>query len=295
MAEPFFSIIIPTYNRAAFIRKTISSVLSQQYPNFEAIVIDDGSTDDTEAVVSSISDKRIMYYKKINSERGAARNSGIQKATGNFVTFLDSDDLLRDNHLLEAKKFMDENLSADVFSVGYDVVSAQGKVLHSWKTLPSPVNDKLVEGNFLSCLGVFVRRELLLKNLFNEDRSLSGSEDYELWMRIAARYPIYVHNVSTALLVNHNERSVTNFAPDKLINRIAALKMYIASDPQIQVRYGPRLKKLNGYNDLYLALHLAMMKARAAGIRFFMKAFRQHPSMVFKYRFWVVVKKIVLN
>jgi len=70
-----------------------------------------------------------------------------------------------------------------VFHLGYDVVDDKGNVMYPWKKLPSPVNDKLMEGNFLSCLGVFVKREVLLEYKFNEDRLLSGSEDYELWLR----------------------------------------------------------------------------------------------------------------
>ena len=71
-----FSVIIPTYNRSQFILKTIQSVLEQTYKDFEVIVIDDGSTDDTEEVVKSISNPQLSYYKKVNAERGAARNLG---------------------------------------------------------------------------------------------------------------------------------------------------------------------------------------------------------------------------
>ena len=94
-----FSIIIPTYNRASLIKETINSVLLQDYPNFEIIIVDDGSTDDTENIVKSIEDSRINYHKKTNAERGAARNFGIKLAKGEYITFLDSDDILYVNHL----------------------------------------------------------------------------------------------------------------------------------------------------------------------------------------------------
>src|SRR5690606_12236032 len=93
-----FSIIVPTYNRVSFIRKTIVSVLHQSYQNFEIVIIDDGSTDNTEKVILSLQDLRIKYYKKENEERAVARNCGIEKATGDYVTFLDSDDILYPNH-----------------------------------------------------------------------------------------------------------------------------------------------------------------------------------------------------
>src|SRR5687767_9278561 len=97
--SPVFSIVIPTYNRAHLIKKTIESVLAQDFADFELLVVDDGSKDDTESVVSSFTDKRVHYFKKQNGERGAARNFGAARAKGSYLNFFDSDDLLYRNHL----------------------------------------------------------------------------------------------------------------------------------------------------------------------------------------------------
>jgi glycosyltransferase involved in cell wall biosynthesis len=97
--NPFFSIIIPTYNRAHLIGNTIQSVLSQSYPHFEIIVVDDGSTDNTEDVIASFDSPKIRYIKIKNSERGYARNYGAKQAKGEWLYFLDSDDKLYPNHL----------------------------------------------------------------------------------------------------------------------------------------------------------------------------------------------------
>src|SRR5690554_3150909 len=88
-----FSVIIPTYNRASLITKTIESVIDQSYQNFEIIVVDDGSTDNTKEVVKLIMDPRLKYFYVENGERGRARNIGTFHAEGKYVTFLDSDDL----------------------------------------------------------------------------------------------------------------------------------------------------------------------------------------------------------
>jgi glycosyltransferase involved in cell wall biosynthesis len=85
--RPAFSIIIPTYNRAAFITKAISSVLSQSVENFELIVVDDGSTDNTASIVAKIQDHRLRYFKKENRERAAARNFGIKQSAGNWKIY----------------------------------------------------------------------------------------------------------------------------------------------------------------------------------------------------------------
>ena len=100
--QPLFTIVIPCYNRGHLIKQTLSAALNQEFLNFELILVDDGSTDNTEEIVSVIKDSRFRYFKKENAERGAARNFGIQKARGKYITFCDSDDLLYTNYLLNA-------------------------------------------------------------------------------------------------------------------------------------------------------------------------------------------------
>ena len=90
MHNIFFSIVIPTYNRAKFIDKAIASLLNQKYEDFEVIVVDDGSTDNTEEVVKSFNNNKVKYYKKENQERGAARNYGAKLAKGEYINFFDS-------------------------------------------------------------------------------------------------------------------------------------------------------------------------------------------------------------
>src|SRR6476661_7993594 len=94
-----FSVIIPTYNRAQIVRDTIMTVLNQTYRDFEIIVVDDGSTDETQKTVDSITDNRLRYFYKTNEERSVARNFGADKANGEYLIFLDSDDRFEINHL----------------------------------------------------------------------------------------------------------------------------------------------------------------------------------------------------
>ncbi|HLF46080.1 MAG TPA: glycosyltransferase family 2 protein, partial [Chitinophagaceae bacterium] len=97
----FFSVIIPTYNRAHLIKETIDSVLRQTHPHFEIIIVDDGSTDDTKQVIENHfgKDARVIYFYKQNEERGAARNFGLKQAKGDYAVFLDSDDLMLSPYL----------------------------------------------------------------------------------------------------------------------------------------------------------------------------------------------------
>ena len=96
---PFFSIILPTYNRASFLKRSIGSVLAQTFADWELIVMDDGSRDQTKEVVTSFKDPRIRYFYQENRERSAARNNGIARAKGEWICFLDSDDAFMADHL----------------------------------------------------------------------------------------------------------------------------------------------------------------------------------------------------
>jgi glycosyltransferase involved in cell wall biosynthesis len=293
--NPVFSVIIPTYNREHFIKNAIESVLKQTFQNFEIIVVDDGSSDNTRQVLASIQDDRIHYFYKENGERAAARNFGAKKALGSYITFLDSDDWLKSNHFSEAEKFRQLNPEAKIFSLGYDVITPDGARLFPWKRLPNPVNEKLIEGNVLSCMGVFVRKEIFLKNLFNEDRNLSGSEDYELWMRMASQYPIYTVPISTACLVDHEARSVVIFSSRQLLQRIALLKKCLHDDPNVKLKYSRNFNKMNAYLDLYTALHLAMASSKKSAIQKLFQVASQYFPAVLSYRFLVVIKKIIMN
>lgn len=286
---------MPTYNRADFLVKTIQSVLTQQFEQFELLVVDDGSTDHTATIMQSFQDRRIVYFKKENGERAAARNAGIKKAKGRYLTFLDSDDWLKENHLSAAWKYIQQD-HPDMFHLGYDVIDDTGNVLYPWKKLPSPVNDRLIEGNFLSCLGVFVKREILLEQKFNEDRLLSGSEDYELWLRLAARFSILTYPEVTSRLVNHEARSVVRVSPSTLSKRIELLRVYLMKDSIFVNRYQKELPRWNAFLNIYLALHLALLPdSKKKAILFATQAIRYFPGILFELRFWIVVKKLLFH
>ncbi len=293
-SDPFFSVIIPSYNRASLISKTIDSVLEQTYFNFEIIIIDDGSTDDTKGVVRPyLADRRVNYYCIINSERGAARNFGVAQSKGKYVTFLDSDDVFLPVHLQTAATKIREINDPPVIHLAYEILHMDGRV-DAIPTLPNPVNRKLLEGNFLSCMGVFLHREVALENKFDEDRQLSGSEDYELWMRIASRVPMLTFPEITSRLINHNDRSVITTNPDKLIVRINLLDEKLTADHLFGTVFGDDLKKFGSYRTLYLALHLALSGERWLAFRSLIFTAYQYPNAIFTYRYIVAFKKILL-
>jgi len=209
--KTFFSVIIPTYNRAHLIEKTIQSVLNQSYPNFELIIVDDGSTDNTEEVIHNIQNTKLHYYKIKNSERGAARNYGIDRAIGRYVTFLDSDDMYYPWHLSHAYESINNYDFPSFFHLGYELKNEKGKTRFSINKLKNDDILMFIKGNPLSCIGVFIDRSITDKYRFSEERDLSGSEDWELWIRICSNYGIKIDNRISTVMMEHDARSVMNF------------------------------------------------------------------------------------
>jgi glycosyltransferase involved in cell wall biosynthesis len=109
------SIIVPTYNRGHLIEKTLLSLLNQSDSRYEIIVVDDGSTDNTEDIIKPYLSHRISYFKKENAERAAARNFGTQKARGLYVNWFDSDDIALENHVATAISCLEEHDNLDWF------------------------------------------------------------------------------------------------------------------------------------------------------------------------------------
>lgn len=288
-----FSIIIPTYNRADFIAKTIQSVLDQTYPNFELLVVDDGSKDNTREVVEAIQDPRVKYFLKENGERGAARNYGIKRAVGEYITFLDSDDLLYPFHFEEAMNVLEKYPDADVFHLSYEYVDTSGKVL-SQKFHEADLNAQLVRGNLLSCIGVFVKNEILQQINFSENRALSGTEDWLLWLRLASRYKFYFSNRITASMINHEARSVLNFDEQEMLTRTELLLEGLQNDEHFMKTMGDTLKRIEAHMLSYISIHLLLSGKPSRAIYYFKQVFKTDLHEVFTRRTVSILVRLML-
>ena len=158
------SVIMPAYNAAAFIAESIQSVQQQTYTNWELLVIDDASLDDTVQVIEGLSkeDDRIkLHILPTNQGAGFARNIGIKAATGDLISFLDADDLWKPHKLEKQLKFMREKNSQVCYS-SYELISENGKSLHKQiKAIKSLSFDKLKKANYIGNLtGIYNARAL---------------------------------------------------------------------------------------------------------------------------------------
>ena len=191
--NPTVSVIIPTYNRAYLIDRAIQSVLNQSYQDFEMIIVDDGSTDDTKEVVTEFQeqDKRIRYIRHEKNKGGsAARNTGIKSAEGDYVAFLDDDD-----EWLPAKiekqvvKFQDSLDEVGVIYSGFFYVSDKtGKVIsESVPTLRGNVYANLLSGCILGSPTPLIRKTCFQKAGLYDD-TLPSAQDWDMWIRLSKYY-----------------------------------------------------------------------------------------------------------
>ncbi|BFU93653.1 MAG: putative Glycosyltransferase [Nitrospira sp.] len=231
------SVVIPAYNCASYIVDTLDSVIRQDYPKLEVIVVDDGSTDHTKEVVANVESDRVKYvYQQNSGGPSGPRNTGIQHAQGKYVAFLDSDDIMLPGKIQCAVDLLDRqpNLGL-VFAdfVKFDEVNGQhaGAFLDTYeyfKRAPKrsvgvsqyilnteAAYDALIVENYIGTSGVVVPKAVLA-DVGPFDVRLRGPEDYDLWLRIA-----YAYDIGFIDMVGHRYRvrldGITGLGDAKLV------------------------------------------------------------------------------
>ncbi len=187
---PLISVIVPLYNGEKTIRETVKSILNQSLQNFELIIINDGSQDASLEMVSNFQDSRIKVFSYPNSGISTTRNRGISHATGEYISFIDADDLWTPNKLESQLKALQENPKAAVAYSWSDHINEFGQPLNrgSYMTVNGDVYPKILLIDFIANgSNPLIRREALME-VGGFDESLSTSADWDMWVRLAARY-----------------------------------------------------------------------------------------------------------
>lgn len=254
---PFFSVVIPTYNRAAFIEATLQSVLSQKYRNYEIIVVDNCSTDNTDEVLERfVRAGQIRFIKhEQNYERARSRNTGMAAARGDYVTLLDSDDFMYPNNLADAAEYARANPDIKCFHNLFELVDPAGNVLRRYP-LPSLRNQlkAIVKANFMSCIGDFIHREIYQRYQFDTTPELTGGEDWEFWLRVLADYKVgRIEKINSGVL-QHPGRSINNQNLNSMRAGLEQLCTKLSSDPHLSKVYQPYLASIRANSHVYLAI-----------------------------------------
>jgi glycosyltransferase involved in cell wall biosynthesis len=240
--DPITSIILPTYDRATLLPRSIASVLAQTDGDFELIVVDDGSTDDTSAVVARVGDPRIRYVA-LPRNRGlpAARNAGLDQARGRYVAFQDDDDEWHVDKLERQRRVLEERPAAAVVYADMHRVRADGRLLYHRSPTIAP--NRLIDPEtrywqsyMLAMQPVMMRRECLAEVRFDEH--LVRFEDLDLHLRLARRYA-FVHLPEPLVRYHETGGMTVDFAAE-LRGRRQLLRKYapalLADDPRFLLR-----------------------------------------------------------
>lgn len=287
----FFSIIIPTYNRASLILKTLDSVFAQTYSEFEIIVVDNCSTDNTEEVLAElIQNNKIKFIKHAqNFERSVSRNTGLANAKGDFVTFLDSDDLYYPTLLEEANQYLTKNPTKEFFHTYYEVRDAEGKLI-SRPDYPSSANHvkTLCNRNFLACIGVFIHKNIYTNITFDTNPILVGTEDYDFWLRVLplAKGDLGVIPKHLTIMIEHDARTMNNINFFSTEKRIEYLINKFKTHPATANFYKDYLTYFEASQYLFLnaiAIHCGLRKQT---IQYIYKAYSLCPALLMENRAW---------
>ena len=226
--KPEVSVILPTYNRGWILKEAIDSVLAQDFRDFELIVVDDGSTDNTPQILDSYH-QDLVVVRQPNRGVSAARNRGIAAAGGGLIAFLDSDDLWLPRKLSSQVVFFNSNPEAVINQT--EEIWIRNGVRVNPKTRHLKPSGMIFEPSLALCL-VSPSAVMMKRSLFDEvglfDEDLPACEDYDLWLRISWRYP--VHLIETPLIIKRGGHAdQLSKAPGLDKFRIQALKNIIES------------------------------------------------------------------
>ncbi|MCS6860982.1 MAG: glycosyltransferase [Abditibacteriales bacterium] len=235
--NPKVSVIIPAYNCARYIAEAIDSVLAQTYRDFEIIVVDDGSTDGTGEVVHRYAD-RVRYIRQDNRGPSGAKNTGIQVARGEFISTLDGDDLWLPHRLEKLVPLLDRQLELGfVYGDCYRIdetpdriqprtaFEIHGGARRGW------VLEELVMVNFVPSQSVLIRRCALdAVGLFDESYRIG--EDWDLWLRLAARYPVDFVPEVVAMRRQHAQNITNNSDVTMMRNAVSILNNLRRREPE---------------------------------------------------------------
>ena len=228
MNFPFFSIIIPTYNREKQISETIQSVLNQNFVDFELLIIDNQSQDRTKEIVTSFNDERIQFYQNDqNYERCYSRNRGIQLSRGAYVLLLDSDDLFEPDHLSNWHQFiLSSGNRTDCFYVSDKKILKESIFIQTNPVVPKgsqPVSyfflNPIIPGQV--CVPSVTLKQFRFRN------ELLIFEDAALWMELALEFPVVFNDITSFVYRLHDDNSVNEAVYNAYFKRLKAIRIIL--------------------------------------------------------------------
>lgn len=259
---PLISIVIPLYNKEKHIKKTVLSVLDQTFTNFEIIVINDGSTDNSLKTLMTIKDKRLCVFTTKNQGVSKARNFGISKAKGKFIAFLDADDVWLNYHLEDLKNLQEQLPDCGLYCKAYYKKYGRLKIPSRYNTIPNNtlwtgIIDDYFKASIINSIAwtsaVMASKEVLEQlNGFDKNITLGAGEDTDLWIRIALKYKVAFSNKVSAIHVLDSDNRISNSNTN--------LRQFIDLDQYNEAaKNNPSLKKYLDLNRYSIAIQYKLV------------------------------------
>lgn len=265
------SVIIPTYNRAQLAGRAVRSALAQTYRPLEIIVVDDGSTDDTAAVLRAFGD-RIQVIRQANQGRSLARNHGLAAATGEYVAFLDSDDVWSPDALAAEVEVLHANPRAGICYSWWQLVTQDGQLLRVQESrIEGDVFAAIYWRNFVSTCNILLRRACFVEadgQRLNFDARMCSFEDWALWLRLAARHRFCCAPKVLASITSHEGNTFSSEHLDRLAADLRQFEASLLDDPACAARLramGTRARAVWPNRIAYLYLRRGCHRPALAG------------------------------
>lgn len=261
--SPLITVIMPVYNGERYLEKAVQSVLAQSYPNFELILVDDCSGDQSAQIIEKyLSDPRVVYLRNAkNAGVASSRNRALERAKGEFITFHDQDDLWLPNKLLLQMDALRQHPDVGLLHTRYARIDTEGELLPEYRSLGEQafgndgaeihvrdVFEEIFISNDIQPLTSIIPKKVLDEvGWFNPD--LPGVDDYELWLRIAQRYPIgHLQTITGFWRIHGAQQSKQGYA--MLLIRLKAMDIFLATHPDAAKRvsheaYVQRMHSMN--------------------------------------------------
>lgn len=274
-----FSVVIPLYNKELSIKNTIQSVLNQSYQNFEIIVINDGSTDESVKIVESISDERIRLIQQKNQGVSAARNRGIQEASNEWIAFLDGDDLWSQDHLQEITTMMQKFPEENFFVTSFQYSDMRPMFKHKRNETIFKIDNYFKEAikEELIWTSIVVINKNCIEKVGGFNEELNRGEDLDLWLRLAHDFSIVKSSVVTATYRIEAEN-----------------RTFLSKDINKTHVYNFNLDIINNIDETnyckFLILNHLYQYFKALDFNNFFKLKKKHPD-IYYYDFYRIVSK----
>jgi glycosyltransferase involved in cell wall biosynthesis len=277
-ASPLVSVVIASYNMARYMALAVESALNQTYRNVEVLVIDDGSTDDTPAVIARFSvDDRVRYISQRNRGQAAAKNRGIRAARGDYIAFLDADDYWAPERLaLQVPLLMQSNKTGVVYSrLRYIDEAGNESSISDNELFRGKVSGALFVRNFIAFGTSLVRRECF-ERMGGFDESLRMGIDYDLWLRISTEYDFdYIDR--PLLYYRRWSGQMSNDTMARYLNGIQIMTRFLEKYPGLI----DKQTQDEGWAHVYVGFGYCVWEAersRGSGMRMFARALRYKPT-----------------